>query len=161
LALSLAGCGEDTLDGGDGGENGFLLESGEYVASAASNVQDGCNQDPNNSANDPQITPLAGTKLKLTNSNGEVSLGDLVGTPPQPSQGKGFVTDNSGTLTRQNQVSTEQGACTYTRTASNEITVTADNTFTTNYTRTDSEHSAGCTQNSACTTRFTYTLTKD
>lgn len=153
LAVGAAGCGED---GGlaDGGEL-YLLESGTYVASAATNVVDGCNQNPNDPNN-----PLAGFEFPLTNDSGEVSLGPPAGTPPEPSQGKGFVDQNTGTLTRNNQVSTSEGGCTYTRSVTNEITLTADNTFTSNYTRVDSDHSAGCTQQEDCTTSFTFTLTK-
>jgi hypothetical protein len=158
-ALLVAGCGGD--GDGDGGTDAgvtYLLESGTYIATQPTNIVDGCNVDPLNASN-----PVYGanTPYPLTNNSGAISMGNPTGTPSQPSNGSGTLVDNEVTLVRDNDVAlASPSTCTFHRYVQHVITVTADNEFTSNYTRTDSNHSAGCTQTATCTTTWTFTMSK-
>lgn len=138
---------------------GYKLETGLYVASAATSLNDGCQIDPNNASD-----PLAGDEFLVTNTSGAVSLGasdgGLTGTPPQPSQGQGTLSGNTATLIRDNKVTS--GTCTFRREVTNAITLTADNKFSSKFTRRDSEHATdgGCVSVTACTSTWDWSLTK-
>lgn len=133
---------------------GFQLTSGQYRSSAASNINDGCNVNPNDSTN-----PIEGTQLPLENNNGTISFGSLGGNPQQPSNGTGTLQGNSATLNRDNEVTTTDG-CTFNRRVENVITLTADDRFTTQYTRTDSNHVGTCTRTTSCTSSYTLSYTR-
>jgi len=100
VVLGLAGgigCGDDT---GGMGDAGSQLTSGVYVASAARNLLDQCNQDPNNAQ-----SPLQGSTFLIDVDGGTVlfygsEAGGLVGTPPQPAQGQGTVTRRGSSVSR-------------------------------------------------------------
>src|SRR5678815_340521 len=95
LALTaggLVGCGDDT----GGGDAGAQLTSGVYVASAARNLLDQCNQDPNNAQ-----SPLQGSTFLIDVDGGTVlfygsETATPVGYPPQPAQGQGTITNGQG-----------------------------------------------------------------
>ena len=178
-AGTVAACGADKLlgDGGTGADMAmpklFKLQSGDYAVTALTLGNDGCMVDPNNAMN-----PTIGKKLPLVNDGmGNIGLGNLTGTPMQASNGSSCpgspanaacatapnakpFNNNQGTLVRDNKVDDGAG-CTFNRHIENLITLTADNTFTAAYTRTDTMHSAGCTlQKTDCTTTWNWTLVK-
>src|SRR5689334_10048397 len=121
VVLGLAGgigCGDDT---GGMGDAGSQLTSGVYVASAARNLLDQCNQDPNNAQ-----SPLQGSTFLIDVDGGTVlfygsETGGLVGTPPQPAQGQGTLTGGQGVLTREND--TSSAGCNYHLKVQNSILV--------------------------------------
>ena len=175
-------------DGGSGGVDGgsgdgglgatdmavklFKLQSGDYKITAVRVGNDGCMVDPNNAMN-----PSVGRTLPLVNDGmGNIGLGAVTGTPPQPSNGascpgspanaacatapnaKPF-NNNVGTLVRDNTVDDGAG-CVFHRHVENLVTVTADNQFTAAYTRSDTQHGGGCMTNADCTTTWSWDLSK-
>lgn len=162
VALSIAAFGGTGCPGGDGDNDAGVaftthtIDNGDYTLSAATNINDGCNVDPNGAS------PIQGTKQAITYdaATGKLSIGANAGTPPAPSNGEGFLSDNKGTLLRENTVDAG-GGCTFTRHVENAVTVTGDNALSSNYTRTDTNHTAACVdQTTDCTTTWSYTLTK-
>ena len=160
MGLGLAGgigCGEDT---GGAGDAGSQLTSGVYVASAARNLLDQCNQDPNNAQ-----SPLQGSTFLIEVDGGTVlfygsEAGGLVGTPPQPAQGQGTVTGGQGVLIRDND--TSSAGCSYHLKVQNSILVTGPDQFTSAYERTETQHTGTCPPNrpDGCVTSFNWDLRK-
>jgi hypothetical protein len=156
-AGGVIGCGEDVGGAGDGGAQ---LTSGVYVASAARNLLDQCNQDPNNAQ-----SPLEGSTFLLDVDGGTVLFygaadGGLVGTPPQPAQGQGTVSNGQGVLTREND--TTSASCSYHLKVQNSILVTGPDQFTSAYERTETNHTGTCPPNrpDGCVTSFNWDLRK-
>lgn len=158
LALgALVGCGGESGGSADGGAT---LTSGVYVASAARNLLDQCNQDPNNAA-----SPLQGSEFLLEVDGGTVlfygsASGGLVGTPPQPAQGQGTISGGAGVLTRDND--TSSAGCSYHLKVQNSILVTGPDQFTSAYERTETNHTGTCPPNrpDGCVTSFNWDLRK-
>lgn len=151
------GCG----DSGGGGDAGTQLTSGVYVASAARNLLDQCNQDPNNAA-----SPLQGSTFLVDVDGGTVLFygspnGGLVGNPPQPAQGQGTLSGGQGVLTRDND--TSSAGCSYHLKVQNSILVTGPDQFTSAYERTETSHTgSSCPPNrpDGCVTSFNWDLRK-
>jgi len=151
------GCGDDT---GGAGDAGAQLSSGVYVASAARNLLDQCNQDPNNAQ-----SPLQGSTFLIDVDGGTVlfygsDTAQLVGTPPQPAQGQGTITGGQGVLTREND--TSSAGCSYHLKVQNSILVTGPDQFTSAYERTETQHTGTCPPNrpDGCVTSFNWDLRK-
>jgi hypothetical protein len=130
------------------------------VASAARNLLDQCNQDPNNAQ-----SPLQGSTFLIDVDGGTVLFygseqGGLVGTPPQPAQGQGPVTGGQGVLTRDND--TSSAGCSYHLKVQNSILVTGPDQFTSAYERTETQHTGTCPPNrpDGCVTSFNWDLRK-
>jgi hypothetical protein len=164
FSVTTQGCGgSSSVDGG------FVLTSGTYTASAASNINDGCMTDPNNAA-----APLAGSTFvfNFEPDGGMAELfgssGQPTGTPPQPAQGSGMLMHGEGTLSRDNTVNLTDNAgatiCTFELKIQNVITASSDSSFSAAYTRTEGTHTGtacptpGHADN--CTTTFDWSLTK-
>jgi hypothetical protein len=180
-ALLAGGCGTSLL-GNDGGTTNddlatqlYRLQSGTYKATSLTNLNDGCMVNPN----DPMNPTVNTVMYTLTNDGmGNIGLGTVGGTPPQPSNGASCpgspanaacstatnplpFNNNVGTLVRDNTINdtTGGGSCMEHRHVENLIMLTADNTFTASYTRKDTMHT-GCTATADCTTTWTWTLVK-
>lgn len=156
-AGSLTACGDDT---GGGGDAGAQLTSGVYVASAARNLLDQCNQDPNNGQ-----SPLQGSTFLIAVDGGTVlfygsATATPVGSPPQPAQGQGTITNGQGVLTREND--TSSAGCSYHLKVQNSILVTGPDQFTSAYERTETNHTGTCPPNrpDGCVTSFNWDLRK-
>jgi len=173
-ALLVAGCGGEgtPADGGaDMVPQLFKLQSGTYKVTDLRMLTDGCMVNPNDPAN-----PTIGITLSLTNDgNGNIGLGNMVGTPMEPSNGASCpgmpanpacatatnplqFNNNMGTLVRDNNIDDGMG-CTEHRHIENLLTLTADNQFTSSYTRKDTMH-MGCTATMDCTTTWTWDFVK-
>lgn len=176
-SLLLIGCG-GTGTGDDGGTDTqdmtlklFKLQSGQYTVTSLTLGNDACMVNPNDTAN-----PTIGVPFALANDgNGNISLGSFGGTPSEASNGSSCpgnpanaacatassplpFSDNMGTLVRDNTIDDGAG-CSEHRHVENLLSLTADNTFTSSYTRKDSQHS-GCTITADCTTTWTWSFTK-
>lgn len=176
-AGSMGACGGTNNILGDGGTQDmamaklFKLQSGDYQVSTLTINNDGCMVNPNDISN-----PTIGKVFTLTNDgSGNIGLGTLGGMPPQPSNGascpgtplnaacatapnaKPF-NNNMGTLVRDNNIDDMMG-CTEHRHVENLLTLTADNTFTSAYIRTDTMHK-GCMAMADCTTTWTWSFVK-
>ena len=170
--LAAVGCGDsgdDTgVDGGgvDGsssdakpivdGTKLWALKSGDYTVLTASMVTDGCmiGVDKQMSAGG-----LIGVSLPLTvdNKTGEVTIGNSLGTPPIPSLGKGNIQANMATLTGETMISADAPSkCTFKRTVTGTLKMTADYMFTLTMTRADSNQMM-CTE-TPCTSTWTWTM---
>ncbi|MEO6950766.1 MAG: hypothetical protein ABI321_03055 [Polyangia bacterium] len=178
-SLLLVGCGgSDILGTDDAGTTAdmtlqlYKLQSGQYTVTSLTVGNDGCMVNPN----DP-LNPTIGIDLTLTNDGaGNIGLGKVGGTPPEPSNGASCpgnpanpacatatmspipFSDNQGTLVRDNDIDDGNG-CTEHRHVENLLQLTADNTFTSSYTNTDSKH-VGCSIKVDCTTTYTWSFTK-
>ncbi len=157
LPGALTGCGDDIGGGPDGGAT---LTSGLYAASAARNLLDQCNQDPNNAS-----SPLQGSQFLVEVDGGTVLFygsptGGLVGTPPQPAQGQGSLSGGQAVLTREND--TSSAGCNYHLKVQNSILVTGQDQFTSAYERTETNHTGTCPPNrpDGCVTSFNWDLRK-
>lgn len=200
-AVLMVGCGDGTSlfpdlgttdDGGtsqDAALTLYKLQSGTYQVTSVSTVADnGCYA--TSPTEDVTNGGLINDTFPLTNDGeGKVSLGELSGTPEQPSQGMSCppegaswtnaacatatvavpLSDNVGTLVRDNQVDlTDNNGdvfCTFNVHRESQITITADNTFTASYTETRSNPTNGCDTGDdaaikACTVTWTWTLAK-
>ena len=131
-----------------------------YVASAARNLLDQCNQDPNNAQ-----SPLQGSEFLVQLDGGTMlfygsAAGGLVGTPPQPAQGQGVLSSGAGVLTRDND--TSSAGCNYHLKVQNSILVTGPDQFTSAYERTETNHTGICPPNrpDGCVTSFNWDLRK-
>jgi hypothetical protein len=151
---------EDLSGGGDLSMVFYKLVSGTYAVQSVTNYMntDGCHVYGANL--------LTYTTTLTNDGSGNVALGPMVGTPMQPSQGSGTIDNNMGTLTRNNTATDATITnCTYTLMRTNMITLTADNTFTANYSETQSGWSSACMlagedAGTSCTTTWTWTFTK-
>jgi len=156
LSAGGLGCGGDT----GGSDAGPQLTSGVYVASAARNLLDQCNQDPNNAS-----SPLQGSIFRIEVDGGTVLFygsadAGLVGNPPQPAQGQGTVAGGQGVLAREND--TSSAGCNYHLKVYNSILVTGPDQFTSAYERTETAHTGSCPSNrpDGCMTSFNWDLRK-
>jgi hypothetical protein len=147
------GCGSDNGGTPDGGAQ---LTTGIYTASNARNLLDGCNVNP---------TGLAGTQYLVVVDGGVVQFygtttADPVGTPPQPAQGQGTLSGGQAVLTRDND--TTNASCDYHLRVVNSILVTGNDSFTSAYERTETNHSGTCPANrpDGCVTSFNWDLSR-
>ena len=165
-ALPLAGCGGDTTIStpADMAMQIFKVQSGAYNVSNIMKVSDGCMMG----------LEMAGvfTSIQVTNDgNGNLSLGTqcmTTGNPPtcNPavfSNGQGMFTDSyHATVMATTMVTADSGGvCTYNRTRTSMVTVTANNTLNIDFTNADSNIATGCSappaNPSTCTSHYTYT----
>jgi len=153
VALVGQGCGSD--DGGSA-DAGPQLATGLYTASDARNIVDNCHTNP---------TDLAGTQYLLVVDAGFVQFygtttPDPVGTPPQPAQGQGTLSEGQAVLNRENDTTISGTTCAFHLKVVNRITVTRDNAFTSAYERTETNHLGNCPSDHPdnCTTTFTWDL---
>ena len=157
--VTTMGCGSDNGGNSDGG---FNLETGIYTASAARNVTDGCSQNPNDPAD-----PLVGKQFLI---NVDATSGFIqffgtttatpVGTPPQPAQGQGTLSDGQAVLNREND--TTSAGCSYHLKVVNSILLTGNDSFTSAFARTETNHTGTCPSNrpDGCVTSFNWDLSK-
>jgi hypothetical protein len=161
----------------------FKLQSGTYNVTGLINITDGCGVNPNDAAN-----PTIGKSFTLTNDgNGNIGLGSVCTAPlapgsgnatcdsAQPSNGVSCLSasmpavcatasnplpfnNNMGTLVRDNNIDDGAG-CSEHRHVENLLQLTADNTFTASYTRSDTKH-MGCSATADCTTTWTWNFVK-
>lgn len=163
----------------------YKLQSGDYKVLDLTGVNDdGCYDTP--PSNDVSMDGLVNDTFPLVNDgSGKVSLGEKSGTPEEPAQGMSCppdgadwtnpacataanatpLSDNAGTLVRDNEVDlTDNNGdvfCTFHVHRENQITLTADNTFTSSYTEKRTDVGEGCTGViQACTATWTWTLAK-
>jgi len=184
LTPDLSRLAEDLLAGGPDFSQVtlFRLAAGVYkVSGPVAALNDGCLVDPNNAMNPTDgltwaLTNDGAGNIRLNNSdnpntpNQAQQYGPEVGSPPQPALGTSCpginnpaqcasepnarpFNNNSGTLVRDNTVST--GNCTFRRHVVNEVTLTADSTFTAAYTRRDTQH-VGCMPAADCESTWTW-----
>lgn len=167
-ALPLAGCGggdtTTTAPPADMAMKIFKVVSGAYNVSNIMKISDGCMMG----------LEKAGvfTMIQVTNDgSGNLSLGGMcpaTGGPPTCNppgylNGTGTFTDSYHATTMVTTMVTADsaGACTYNRTRTNMVTVTADNTLQIDFTNAASNIAAGCQvpppNPSSCTSHYTYT----
>ena len=150
----------------------FKLQSGMYKVGSLTMVTDDCMVNPNDPAN-----PTVGHSFTLTNDGaGNIALGASVGSPPEASNGASCpgspanpacasvtnppsFTNNQGLLIRDNDIDDGHG-CTEHRHIENFLTLTADNSFTAQYKRVDTNH-MGCAVKADCTTTWTWDFAKE
>jgi hypothetical protein len=167
LAVASASCGGDdenamcgdggcpTNDGGGGGGMQWGLTSGtnNYKITSTTMVMDGCDVGPNEA-----------TMLPLTYTGGVVSLGNVMGTPPQPSLGTGTASGNKATLTSDNIVGDAAAMCTYSRKITSQFELIGHDKFTLMVTEKESMFSTGCGADvppgGMCTSTWTWTFEK-
>lgn len=162
----------------------YRLPEGVWkVSGPVTMLDDKCNVNPNDPMNPTagQIYGLVNDgagNIKLGNTD-KFAMPDMPqmydaaesGMPPQPAQGascpgtnnpaqcateptaKPF-NDNKGTLVRDNKVTANN--CTFNRHVVNQLTLTADGKFTSEYTRTDTMKSMCITNKEDCTTKWTW-----
>lgn len=167
-ALFAAACGGDTLctatntcadmGGGDitcpQGTTLFRVQNGLYNTTSVSNIQDGCNLGLNMTNLGTQrnvVNDLTAGTITLTSQDGSTILGT------------GPVKCNAGTLTY-GPVMLETGPCRYESTRSSNFVLSADNTFTLQYTETRSKFTSvpgmSCTTVAPCNIAFTLNMNK-
>jgi hypothetical protein len=153
LVLVGIGCGSSNEGNADAGPQ---LATGIYTASDARNVVDNCHTNPN---------PLAGSQYLVVVDAGFVQFygtttATPVGTPPQPAQGQGTLSEGQATLNRDNDTTISGTTCAFHLKVVNRIMVTRDNAFTSAYERTETNHSGNCPVDhpDGCTTTFDWDL---
>ena len=153
VALIGQGCGSDNGGSADAGPQ---LTTGLYTATDARNVVDLCHINP---------TGLGGSKYLVVVDAGFVQFygtttADPVGTPPQPAQGQGTLSEGQATLNRENDTTISGTTCAFHLKIVNAITVTRDNAFTSHYQRTETNHQGNCPADHPdnCTTTFDWDL---
>jgi hypothetical protein len=155
LALLGQGCGSDNGGGADAGPQ---LTTGIYTASDARNVVDNCHTNP---------TGLAGTQYLVVVDAGTgfvqfygTTTADPVGTPPQPAQGQGTLSEGQAVLNRENDTTIAGTSCVFHLKVVNTIMVTRNNAFTSAYERTETNHIGNCPTDHPdnCTTTFNWDL---
>lgn len=166
LSLTAIGCGGSGTDDGfiteaqDMAQAIFRVQSGDYKVTTVTKASDTCMINLDDPAN-----MFVGHVFPLTNDGHyNFTLGPVVGTPPQPSQGQGMVgnvTPNMGTLTRDNMVMDATTGCNYRLQRTNAITVTGDNALTVQLTENDTMHTTVCMPvKTDCSANYTFTLVK-
>ena len=166
-ALFAAACGGDTLctatgtcmDGGTTdtcapGTTLFRVQNGLYNTTSVSNIQDGCNLGltmTNLGTQRNVVNDLTAGTITLTSQDGSTILGT------------GPVKCNAGTLTY-GPVMLETGPCRYESTRSSNFVLSADNTFTLQYTETRSKFTSvpgmSCTTVAPCNIAFSLSMNK-
>ena len=153
LVLIAQGCGSDNGGSADAGPQ---LATGIYTASDARNVVDNCHTSP---------TGLAGSQYLLVVDAGFVQFygtttADPVGTPPQPAQGVGTLSEGQAVLNRENDTTIAGTSCAFHLKIVNRIRVTGNNAFTSAYERTETSHMGNCPLDHPddCTTTFSWDL---
>lgn len=155
-----AGCPDSAASTTDGpklwglsrGTNGFKI-------TAVSGVTDGCMKGVSDLAT-LNTVPFPVTYTEATTI---VSIGDLKGTPAQPSLGSGPVAGGMATLVRDNRTGDATAACVWSQKDTGQFTLIGDDMFTLTVTETQSMFTAGCTDVPAggtCTSTWTWTMAK-
>jgi hypothetical protein len=150
-----------TTGGTTGGTTIFHVGSGQYkVTTATKTGADDCGLKL-----DAPNAMFAGVKLfplTVNNVTGDTTLGDDDPrfNPVGPSQGKGVLSANKGTLTVDTTFTTTDNVCSYHMTRTNNLTVTADYTISVDFTEQQTNHSAGCDVKMDCTSTFNFVIVK-
>jgi len=132
----------------------FRVQNGLYDTKSVSNIQDGCNLGLNSTNLSSQrnvVNDLTAGTITLTSQDGSTILGT------------GPVKCNAGTLTY-GPTTLETGPCRYESTRSSNFVLSADNTFTLQYTETRSKFTSvpgmSCTIVAPCNIAFTLNMSK-
>ena len=152
----MADIGKDMADIGpcSAGTTLFRLQTGLYNTANVSGIQDGCNLGLNTTTLSSQrsvVNDVNTGTVTITSQDGSAILGS------------GPVKCNMGVLTY-GPTLLQTGACRYESTRSSNFTLTADNTFTLQYTETRSKFMSvpgmNCTIVAACNIAFTLIMSK-
>ncbi len=161
--LLVAGCGGDDTSltgGGDMAMQLFKVQSGSYTVSNVTKVSDACMLGLEQAGAFPSI--------QVTNDgHGNLSLGAMcnaTGNPPTCSpavysNGQGTFSDSyHATVMATTTVTADTaGKCTYSRTRTNMVTVTADNKLHVQFQEDESNIATGCGLSfTTCTSQYTY-----
>jgi hypothetical protein len=151
-------------DGGAGGSTLFPLSRGktDFKITAVSNVNDGCMLGVD------MLTEINKDPIPVTNdvvgTVSTVSVGNTQGSPVQASLGTGTVSNNVGTLTRDNTVQDKaNAACDFRRKVTSNLQLIGQDKFTLTVKQEESMYKAACTgvpTGGTCTSTWTWTLEK-
>lgn len=120
------------------GDGGPALLPRDYVVTGVANVKDDCMIG---------VGTLVGKTLPVIYDENamSISIGTIQGSPPGPSLGSGKISDNVGTLTRDNFSGTAGAACTWHQKNVSKLVLVYHDKFTLDVQEDEDMFSAGCT----------------
>lgn len=161
------GCGTACPDGGASSrDTGVAVDPGmqwgltsgfnEFNVTAITNVMDGCGVMP---------AVLVGMSRPVTYSRDQatIEIGNRLGSPPQPSLGRGMISGNTATLFRDNQGNEMNATCNWHEKLIALLTLINHDEFILDVTLTQSNISAGCQPKpptDPCTSSWRWTFKK-
>jgi hypothetical protein len=134
---------------------GLSPGTNEFYVTSVAKVEDGCAIIP---------AALVGMSRPVTynmTAPATISIGNMTGSPPQPSLGSGPIAYNMATLTRDNREG--DGTCFWNQKINGTLLLTNHDEFTYDVTMTQSGIAAGCTPRpptDPCTSKWQWTFKK-